>query len=105
MWNKDLAACARVYPTGVLTLVEESGFPFSVRCKATFDDADEVVTLQALPPREGGWQGKACLLFHRHKADFSDQHELMIKGELVTEDDVVTFRPNAFLTGAGRQQS
>src|SRR5437870_4695198 len=105
MWNKELAACARLYPTGVLTFVGDSGFPYSLRCIADFDDNAEAITLQSLPPGIEERPGKACLLFHRHKADFSDQHELMIKGELAFEDGLVIFRPNGWLTGAGSEKN
>ena len=101
MWNKELVACARAYTSGVLTLVQESGYPLSVRCTPIFDDAAEIVTLPDLPPITTGAQGKACLLFHRHKADLSGQYELMIKGELTNDDGAITFRP----TGSSQGQA
>ncbi|HST03367.1 MAG TPA: hypothetical protein VLQ48_01380 [Chloroflexia bacterium] len=101
MWNKTLAQCARVYPTGVLTLIDDAGFPFSVRCEASFDDTTETITLHELPANLAGYQSKACMLFHRHKADFSDQHELMIKGELTWEGKEAYIHPDGWLTGTG----
>lgn len=105
MWNKELVTCARAYTNGVLTLVEESGYPLSVRCAPTFDDTAEVITIPNLPPPARGAQGKACLLFHRHKPDLSGQYELMIKGELTNEDGVVTFHPTGFLSGSGSDKT
>ncbi|MDQ6660467.1 MAG: hypothetical protein M3Z24_05825, partial [Chloroflexota bacterium] len=69
MWNKPLIACARVNPSGVLTVVEDSGYPRSMRCIVEFDDARELILFPALPPDVVGRQGPACLLFHRHNAD------------------------------------
>ena len=105
MWNKQLIACARVYPSGVLTVVKDSGYPLSVRCLVEFDDARELIFFPTPPPDVVGRQGLACLLFHRHNADLGGQHELLIKGELREEAGVLTLRPNGFLTGSGRQDT
>jgi hypothetical protein len=105
MWNKQLIACARVYPDGVLTVVEDSGYPLSVRCNVQFDNARELILLPAPPQDIVGRQGLACLLFHRHNADLGGQHELLIKGELREEAGILTLRPGDFLTGSGRQDT
>jgi hypothetical protein len=101
MWNKKLAARARVYSSGVLTLVDEAGYPLSVRCTVQFDDARELVTFTTPPPLISGRQGLANLLFHRHNAVLEEQYELMIKGELLDDGGSPIFRPSAFLTGTG----
>jgi hypothetical protein len=93
MWNKELVACARAYTSSVLTLVQESGYPLSVRCAPNLDDAMEAITFPVLPPAATGAQGKACLLFHRHQADLRGQYELMIKGELTGEIGTLTLHP------------
>ena len=105
MWNKRLIACARAYPSGVLTIVEDSGYPLSVRCVAEFDDARELILFPALPPDVVGRREAACLLFHRHDADMSGQRELLIKGERREEAGVLIMRPGDFLTGSGRQDT
>ena len=105
MWNKQLIACARVYPGGVLTVVEDSGYPLSVRCNVQFDDARELILFPTPPQDIVGRQGLACLLFHRHNADLGGQHELLIKGELREEAGILTLRPGDFLTGSGRQDT
>ncbi len=105
MWNELLIACARTYPSGVLTVVEDSGYPLSVRCVVEFDDARELILFPAPPPDVVGRQVLACLLFHRHNADMSGQRELLIKGELREEAGVLILRPGGFLTGSGRQDT
>ncbi len=50
MWNKTLIAYARVYPSAVLTVVEDSGYPWSVRCIVEFDDARELILFPTPPP-------------------------------------------------------
>ena len=105
MWNKRLIACARTYPSAVLTIVEDSGYPLSVRCVVEFDDARELILFPALPSDVLGRRGAACLLFHRHNADMGGQRELLIKGELHEEAGVLLLRPSDFLTGSGRQDN
>jgi hypothetical protein len=105
MWNKTLIAYARVYPSGVLTVVEDSGYPWSVRCIVEFDDARELILFPTPPPDVAGRQRLACLLFHRHDAELGGQHELLIKGELGEEAGVLLLRPGDFLTGSGRQDT
>ncbi len=105
MWNKQLVKCARAYSSGVLTVVEPSGYPTSVRCTVQFDDMREVITFLSLPPIALGWRGKACLMFHRHNEVLEDFHELVIKGELAAEGDTLTLEPGEFVTGTGRQDT
>ena len=105
MWNERLIPCARAYPNGVLTVVEDSGYPRSVRCVVEFDDARGLILFSAPSPDVLGQQGLACLLFHRHNADLGGQHELLVKGELREEAGVLIMRPGDFLTGSGRQDT
>ena len=105
MWNELLVQCARAYPTGVLTLVEPSGYPLSIRCTVQFDDARQVITIGDPPPGARGYQGRACLLFHRHNEQLENQYEMMIKGEVAAEGDGLVFRPGDFLTGTGSPKS
>ena len=105
MWNRQLAACARAYASGTLTIVEPSGYPLSVRCAAALDDAREAIAFPGAPPIVAGWRGPACLLFHRHNEVLEDFYELMIKGELSDEDGALTLRPSEFVTGTGRRDS
>ena len=101
MWNRALAARARHYPSGVLTVVEASGYPSSVRCQAVFDDATELIRLPAVSPIAVGWRGQACLLFHRHNARLEEQYELLITGDLAEEAGGIVLRPRSFVTGTG----
>ena len=104
MWNEQLIQCARAYPTGVLTIVEPSGYALSLRCAVQFDDARQVIVIAA-PPGAPGYQGLASLLFHRHNEHLENQYEMMIKGEVAAEGDSLVFRPGDFLTGTGSPTS
>src|SRR5262245_9970891 len=101
MWNRQLIALARAYSSAVLTIVESSGYPLSVRCQATFDETGEAIGFAPLPSLARGWRGKACLLFHRHNERLENQHELLIRGELIEVAGNLVFDPIAFVTGTG----
>lgn len=105
MWNEVLIRCAAAYPSAVLTSVEDSGYPASVRCRPTFDAAQQQITFADLPPLAADWRGPACLLFHRHAPDLGDQHELLITGTLAPAGGTLALAPKAFLTGSGRQDT
>jgi hypothetical protein len=105
MWNERLIACARAYPTGVLTIVEPSGYPLSVRCVVQFDAGPQVIVITDPPPGARAYQGLASLLFHRHNEHLENQYEMMIKGEVAAEGDRLVFRPGDFLTGTGSPTS
>jgi hypothetical protein len=102
VWNARLIACARAYPSGVLTTVEPSGYPYSLRVVPEFDADHGLIAFPGAPVVATGWRGKAGLLFHRHNPDLSGQHELMIKGELLAAAGTLALRPAEFLTGSGR---
>src|SRR2546422_400298 len=104
MWNKRLAAAARLYRDGTLTVVEASGYPISVRCTVELDDLHEVIRFARLPPASA-WCGPACLLFHRHDARLENQYQLLIRGRLIQEDEIVAFEPSAFVTANGSRES
>jgi hypothetical protein len=101
MWNRQLIALARAYSSAVLTIVEPSGYPLSVRCQVTFDETREAIGLGQVPSLARDWRGKACLLFHRHNERLEEQHELLIRGELTGAAGELMFHPSAFVTGTG----
>jgi hypothetical protein len=102
MWNERLIGLAQKYDSAVLTVLAADGYALSVRCTAAqFDATNETIHLSGVNARALARPGKACLLFHRHNAVLEDQHELMMKGELVVADGQAIFRPAEFLTGTG----
>lgn len=102
MWNSVLAARARAYDSAVLTVVESSGYPFSVRCRARFDDSTETIAILEAPRVAASWRGSASLMLHRHNSVLEDFHELSIKGELQESGGTLILKPSEFLTGTGR---
>jgi hypothetical protein len=102
MWDKRLAALATSYRTGVLSWVEASGYPVSVRCSPILDEARECVVFPDLPPAAREWRGLACLLFHVHDERLEGLRQMVLKGELVSEDGTLVLKVTAFVTANGR---
>src|SRR5215813_8694345 len=101
MWNKRLAQRISVYPTGVLSTVEPSGYPASVRCTVEVHAAEQTITFPQLPAFAAAWRGKAALLFHRHNTRLEGLYQLVIKGELMEQDGMLLFKVSEFVTGTG----
>jgi hypothetical protein len=102
MWNERLAKLATKYPTGIVSVADNEGYPASVRLTARLDTKRRVVTFPALPAWAQGWRGKACLLFHRHNSRLEGLRQMVLKGELVEEDGAVVLRVTDFVTANGR---
>lgn len=102
MWDKRLAGLVASYPTGVLSWVDPSGDPVSVRVVVELDEAHERIRLPALPPAAHGWTGLACLLFHRHDERLEGLRQMVIKGVLVETDGEVALEVTGFVTANGR---
>ena len=102
MWDSRLVACAPAYRSCVLSWVDPSGDPASVRVGAVLDEAAGVARLPSLAPYAAGWRGPACLLFHHHDEHLEGLHQLVLKGDLVELDGEVVFRVGEFVTANGR---
>jgi hypothetical protein len=98
MWNSALASRARLYRDATLSVVEPSGYPYSVRCSAQLDEARQIVRLTTV---SGLAPGPACLAFHRHDERLENQYQLLIRGQLEVDSGSVILRPTAFVTANG----
>lgn len=102
MWNKRLAARAAGYSSGVLSVVDASGYPLSVRCAPRLDAKRRAFTFPSLPAFAAAWRGGACLLFHAHDERLEGLRQLVVRGELVTDGGALTLRVERFVTANGR---
>jgi hypothetical protein len=105
MWNEGLAALTSEYATGVLSIVDADGYPVSVLCLASLDAARQVFTFPTPPAQALSWRGKACLLFHQFNERLEGLRQLVILGELVCEEDVLTLQVSKFVTANGRHNT
>src|ERR1700690_3479262 len=102
MWDRQLAALAGAYPTGVLSWVAPSGDPVSVRVTVELDERSESVSFPSPPPVARDATGLACLLFHFHDARLESLRQLVIKGELSAGTGGVVLKVSEFVTANGR---
>jgi len=105
MWNEQLAALAHEYPSGVLSIVDSNGYPLSVCCTVCLDETRQAFTLPTPPAQAMAWRGKACLLFHQHNERLEGLRQMVILGELVCEEGLLTLRVSKFVTANGRQNT
>ncbi len=102
MWDRRLAERVLSYPTGVLSWVDPSGYPVSVRVAVELDEARASVLFRVLPPLAHGRTGLACLLFHVHDDRLEGLRQVVLKGELVADGGSVVLRVTEFVTANGR---
>ena len=105
MWNEQLAELSRRYATGVLSIVGADEYPVSVRCIVHLDTARHVFTFPTPPAQAMGWRGKACLLFHQFNERLEGLRQLVILGELVWAEGLLTLQVSKFVTANGRQNT
>ncbi len=105
MWNKRLAALTGEYSTAVLSIVDSDGYPASVRCLACLDPTRQVFTFPTPPAQAASWRGKACLLFHQFNERLEGLRQIVILGELVCEEGLLTLQVSKFVTANGRQNT
>lgn len=96
----EVAAALSAYESAVLTLVDEHGYPLSVRCVFTLDSAAQVLRL-TLPEGVVILAGAVSLLCHAHDDALDNLRSLTIRGNLTCEDEGWTFYPRQLTPGLG----
>ena len=91
MWNERLAKLIDTYQSAVLSIVENDGYPASIRCHIRPNIQDQVVIIPDPPALIKNWRGRACLLFHEHDPALEALRQLVVLGELKAEDGILTF--------------
>lgn len=103
MWSEPLAAAISDYRSAVLSWVEPSGAPISIRCRVRLDAASHTITFEDPAPVASAWRGKACLLFHMHDERLEGLRQMVLKGELAqAAQGTIEFRATDFVTANGR---
>jgi hypothetical protein len=103
MWSDALAAGIPDYRSAVLSWVEPSGDPISVRCRVVAHPGSQVLELADLAPLARAWRGRACLLFHMHDEHLEGLRQMVLKGVLgVGHDGAPEFTVSDFVTANGR---
>jgi len=105
MWNETLGRLIATYQSGVLSSIEESGYPVSIRCQVQADAEHQRIMILDPPALAANWRGPASLLFHTHDARLERLRQLAVQGELVQEQDRLVFVVEKFITAKGRKES
>jgi hypothetical protein len=99
MWD-DIVRNLADFPTAVLTAVDDTGYPFSVRCTPEPDDSTQTLRFH-LPEGTGIRVGPAGLLCHRHDEQLWNLKSFLVPGNLERDARGWMLRPRRFVPGAG----
>lgn len=99
MWD-EIVEHLRGFPTAVLTGVDATGYPVSLRCAPGPDASARTLRIR-LPESAGMEVGPACLLCHRHDEQLWNLKSFLLRGELLRDEEDWVFRPDRFVPGAG----
>ncbi len=97
MWN-EIVKNIEEYPSAVLTLVDERGYPFSLRCTAKPESSSQTLRLQ-LPEGLNVKSGPAGLLCHKHDELSWNLESLGVSGTLEEDNRGWILRPHRFIPG------
>jgi hypothetical protein len=99
MWN-EIVRHLGDFPTAVLTAVDDTGYPFSLRCRPEPEDATQTLRFQ-LPEGAKIRVGPAGLLCHRHDEQLWNLKSFFLRGELERDEQSWILHPRGFVPGAG----
>lgn len=89
------------YPNGVLSVIDETGYPLSVRCQPRADAQEQGLYI-TLPDRLPIQAGAASLLFHSHDELLDQLKSVTVQGALVRQGGEWLFKPERIIPGMGR---
>ena len=99
MWD-DIVKYLVEFPNAVLTVVDDTGYPFSVRCTPEPDISNQVLRIK-LPSYSSIQFGPASLLCHGHDELLWNLKSFMITGSLERDDEGWKLVPRRFIPGIG----
>ena len=99
MWDNLLKLLAG-FSSGVLTGVDASGYPYSMRCRPEPDAAAQGLRLK-VPDYAGIQPGPAGLLCHQHDELLWNLKSFVVRGSLERDAQGWLFRPRQLIPGAG----
>ena len=98
MWDK-VAAAVRAYSSVVVTGLDETGYPYSVRCAPRLLDGEQMIDLD-LPVDTDIRPGQASVMGHKHDQDVWSLTSFLVRGTLERKGERWLFRPAQFTPGA-----
>jgi hypothetical protein len=104
MWT-ELVRQVQHYPTAVITMIDQAGYPLSIRCHPQIDRDAQVLRI-ALAPGIGAMRpGPASLLCHAHNEKLWRLRNLLVRGTIElapNTDDTWLFFPRRLIRGQSR---
>ena len=97
MWA-DIVKNLAEYPSAVLTIVDDGGYPFSFRCKPEPDASSQTLRLQ-LFDGVSVKPGPASLLCHKHDEWLFNMKSFGVSGTLEEDEQSWILRPRRFIPG------
>lgn len=99
MWT-ELVHELEDFSTAVVTCVDATGYPFSLRCRPEPDDTTQALHVQ-VPDYAKFQPGPAWILCHKHDESLWNLKSFTVKGVLEQGDKGWLFFPQKYIPGAG----
>jgi hypothetical protein len=99
MWD-DIVKNLGKFPNAVLTVVDDAGYPFSVRCTPEPDISNQVLRLK-LPSYFSIQPWQASLLCHSHDELLWNLKSFLVIGSLERDEKSWKLVPRRFVPGIG----
>jgi hypothetical protein len=99
MWD-ELRTYSAQFRSAVLTGLDAAGYPYSVRCRPTLDEASQIVRIAPVP---GALlePGRAGLLYHQHDEQLWSLKSFLLRGRLELGAQEWFFHPEQLIYGGG----
>jgi hypothetical protein len=88
------------FSSAVLTCVDATGYPFSIRCRPKPEDVSQTLLIH-LPEYVKFQPGPAWMLCHKHDESLWNLKSFTVKGLLKQDDRGWLFYPQKYIPGAG----
>jgi hypothetical protein len=99
LWN-EIVRFLPDFQSAVLIGLEDSGYPFSIRCKPEVDEKLQLLRVN-LPDYVNIQSGPAGLMCHKHDEKVWNLKSFIVRGSLERSDGGWLFRPKKFVSGFG----
>lgn len=99
MWDKLLKLIPAYSPV-VFNAIDESGYPFSMRCRPVLDEKEKVLRIPASDYLKLQ-AGAASLLCHYHDEQLWNLTSFVVRGHIEIGTNEYIFHPTQFIDGAG----
>lgn len=99
MWA-EIRRYLRKYPSAVLSGLDSTGHPFSLRCHPLMDETELALRIAKVPTVDLA-EGPASILCHSHNLFLWNLRSFLIRGSLEVADGSYLFRPSRFVPGIG----